>query len=121
MRPSHLAPFPPTIDRLWTAADGDYVQQIGIAGTNFAPNLFEWRVLLADFRLSQLLQPGLRKRDLLDRLKIGARVPDEGTTLLVDYGPGLGGLSKHAAGHAVYTRAEWLLFHAEEVARRFYA
>jgi hypothetical protein len=29
-------------------------------------------------------------------------------------------VAQHAAGHAVYTRPQWLLFHAEEVARRFY-
>lgn len=119
--PSHLAPFPPNIKRLITAEDGDFVQQVGIAGTNVAPSLLDLRTLLADIRLGRFLQPDLPNRGLLDRLKIGTRVPDEGTTLLVNYGPGQGGLTQHAAGHAVYTREKWLLFHAEEVAQRLYS
>ena len=47
-------------------------------------------------------------------------VPEEGTSLLVDYGPAQGHIAQHFAGHAVYTRPEWMLFHAEEVTRRFY-
>ena len=48
------------------------------------------------------------------------RVSDEGMTLLVDYGPPAGRLAQHHAGHAVYTRSEWLLFHAEQTAQCFY-
>jgi hypothetical protein len=48
----------------------------------------------------------------------GAIVPDEGTTLLVDYGPMAGGVARRHADHAVYTRAERLLFQAEEVVRQ---
>lgn len=119
-REPHLAPYPPSSKRMQTAEDGDYVQHIGIAGTNFMPGILEWRTLMADVRLNKLLQPGIRARDLPSNLKFGARVPEDGTTLLVDYGPGEGNISNHALGHAVYTRKKWLLFHAEEVARRFY-
>ena len=55
-----------------------------------------------------------------DRFQAGAIVPDEGTTLLVDYGPLEGGVAQHLAGHAVYTSSQWLLYHAEETVRRFY-
>ncbi len=48
------------------------------------------------------------------------RVAESGTTLLVDYGASRGSLGDHRGGHAVYARPEWLLFHAEETARRFY-
>lgn len=104
--PEHLARFPPD--------GGDEVQQIGVAGTDFVPPVPAW---CAERRLRHLLQPGLRKRDLLARLKLGVRVPDEGCTLLVDYGE----LHDRVAGHAVYTRRRWLPFHAAEVARRLYA
>ncbi|MEO8496552.1 MAG: hypothetical protein ABI614_15910, partial [Planctomycetota bacterium] len=40
--------------------------------------------------------------------------------LLVDYGLPTEHVGQHHAGHAVYTRLDWLLFHAEEIARRFY-
>ena len=118
--PKHQAPFPPTPEAVLTAADGDYVQQCGIAGTNIMPSLFSWRSWLADRRLNAVLQKDVNAHDLPRNLGAGRRVPDEGTTLLVDYGPATGGLPEHVAGHAVYTRSEWLLFHAEEIARRFY-
>ncbi|MFV2069620.1 MAG: hypothetical protein ACC645_21860 [Pirellulales bacterium] len=118
--PRYRAPFPPSVDRVLAASDGDYVQQIGIAGTNVMPSPFTWRSWLADQRLGALLQPPLPRRKLMRRLRAGNRVAAEGTTLLVDYGPAEGTIGQHVAGHAVYTRHKWLLFHAEEVAKRFY-
>ncbi len=119
--PPHRAPFPPRERDVRAGADGDYVQQLAVAGTNFLPNLLSYRALLADLRLGRFLQPNVRRRDLLDRLAHGMRVPTEGATLLVDYGPPQGNVVQHLAGHAVYTRPEWMLFHAEETARRLYA
>jgi hypothetical protein len=115
------AEFPPKPNDVLTAADGDYVQQLGIAGTNVMPSVLAWRAWIADRRLNDLLQGDLPEKGVLERLACGAIVPDEGTTLLVDYGPARGRISDHHAGHAVYTRPEWLLFHAEEIARQFYA
>jgi hypothetical protein len=117
--PPYRAPFPPR-DAEVRQAVGDAVHQFGIAGTNFLPNLPSWRAVLADRRLGRLLQPDLRRRDLPARLRCGMRVPDEGTTLLVDYGGEAGHFAQHLAGHAVYTRERWLLFHAEQIARRLY-
>jgi hypothetical protein len=118
--PAWRAPFPPPLERIQTAADGDYVQQLGIAGTNLAPSLFAWRAWWADRRLAKLFECDLERTSLLARLQLGSRVPETGTTLLIDYGlPGCG-LSQHLAGHADYTRREWLLFHAEQIARHLY-
>jgi hypothetical protein len=100
------------------ATDGDYVQQFGIAGTNLTPLGFALRSWLADLRLARLLQPGLRRRDLVSRLKTGQRIPDEGETLLVEYPDSPA--ARQFAGHGIYTRLAWLPFHAIEVARRFY-
>ena len=86
---------------------GDLVQQIGIAGTNFTPPLSARHIWRAERRLRRLVEAGVRRRDLLTRLRCGQRVAADGTTLLVDYGPGSGAL----AGHAVYTRERWLAFH----------
>lgn len=116
----YLAEFPFRLDDLLTAAGGDYIQQIGVAGTNFAPHFFAWGAWRAELQLGRLLQPGLRRRDLATRLALGMRIPHEGQTLLVDYGPQGLNFARHIAGHAVYTRREQMLFHAEEVARRFY-
>jgi hypothetical protein len=118
--PSYRAPFPPSAERVMKAADGDYVQQFGIAGTNFGPNLFSWRARWAESRLDSLLQSDLHDAGLMERLQAGARVSEYGTTLLVDYGLPPGTIAEHHAGHAIYTRREWMTFHAEEVARRLY-
>ena len=120
-RPAYQACFPPRLEDVWRAAGGDYVQQMAIAGTNIQPPWFMWSSRLANRRLSRLVQGNVRKRDLLERLTAGVRVADEGTTLLVDYGLPEGRVGQHVAGHAVYTRPEWMLCHVEEVARRFYA
>jgi hypothetical protein len=119
--PAYRAPFPPKLQRVMHAADGDYVQQLGIAGTNVTPSVLSWRAWLADRRLNRLLQAEARDVDPLERFQAGAIVPEEGTTLLVDYGLQHGSIAHHHAGHAIYTRKPWLLFHAEEVVRRFYA
>jgi hypothetical protein len=118
--PPWRAVFPPTVDDVLTARHGDYVQQWGIAGTNFAPGVLAWRSLLSDWHLNQMLQTDIRHVDLLARLRLGLRLHDEGVNLLVDYGLPTNHIGHHLAGHAIYTRREWLLFHAEEVARRFY-
>jgi hypothetical protein len=119
--PAYRAAFPHSIDDVRSAADGDYVQHFGIAGTNLTPYVFSWRSWLADVRLGRLLQAGQRRRDLLRRLKAGVRVADEGLTLLVDYGPIDEPFPQNLAGHAVYTRQRWLPFHADQIARHFYS
>ena len=118
--PAYAAAFPFDWEDVAAAAHGDYIQQIGIAGTNTAPNVISFRALLADRRLNHLLQQNVRARDLLKNLRAGVRVPDEGTTLLVDYGRPEGNVAQHLAGHAVYTRQKWMLFHVEEIVRRLY-
>ncbi len=118
--PEYRATFPVKLDDVLSATEGDYVQQLGIAGTNVVPSIFAWRAWAADRKLNTLLQPDSPMGGSVDRFRAGTIIPDEGTTLLVDYGQPEGGISQHLAGHAVYTRKQWLLFHAEEVARRFY-
>jgi hypothetical protein len=114
----HRTALPRSAEDVLQATDGDYVQQFGIAGTNLAPAGVALRSWLADLRLARLLQPGLRRRDLLRRLKTGQRIPDEGETLLVEYPDSPA--ARQLAGHGIYTRLTWLPFHAAEVARRFY-
>lgn len=120
-QPLERAYWPPTIDDVRRAVDGDYVQQLGIAGTNTCPAVWSWRGWFADQRLGKLLQPEYSPLDLITRLRLGLRVPDAGRTLLVDYGPAEGNPAEHLAGHAVYTKLDWLPFHAAETARELYA
>jgi hypothetical protein len=118
--PDYRAAFPPRLQDVVKGTHGDYIQQLGIAGTNTVPSILAWRAWMADQRLNRLLQDDTSVGGPLERFEAGAIVPDEGTTLLVDYGLPSGGIAQRLAGHAVYTRKRWLLFHAEEVARRFY-
>jgi hypothetical protein len=115
----HRLPYPPWPHHVVAAAHGDYIQQVGIAGTNLAPLPIALRTFLADRRLGNLLE-----RDLggwvRSRLKQGMRVHDEGTTLLLDYEELHWAPWKHWLGHAPYTRSEWLPLHCELVAEHFY-
>lgn len=106
--------------RLIGALDGDYIQQIGIAGSNLAPNVLAVRTLMADWRLDKFLECDVTREGFRTRLAHGMRVPAEGATLLVDYDAIESGLHNHLAGHAVYTRSKWLPFHCQQVAQAFY-
>ncbi len=116
----HQAPIPLSPWRACKAVDGDYVQQIGISGTNFIPLPIAVRTLLADWRLDGLLEADVAHENIITRLRHGTRVPDEGTTLLVDYTKIDPWLHRHIAGHGLYTKARWLPFHCKEIAQRFY-
>ena len=116
----YQAPFPLHLNKLLRAVEGDYIQQIGIAGTNLMPIPLAVRTWLADRRLGRLLQGELADSRLVKRLVRRARVPDEGTTLLVDYRDTSWLLHKRLAGHALYTRRCWLPWHLQQIAERFY-
>lgn len=117
-KPAYRTALPTNPAEVLAAADGDYIQHWGIAGTNLPPDALAWRTWLAELKLRRLLQADLRSRDLLRHLQAGMRVATEGRTLLVDYGDSP--QSRLQAGHAVYTLAQWLPYHAIEVARSFY-
>ncbi len=116
--PEYLSPLPKNAREILKLR-GDFVQQFGIAGTNIWPYLFDLRRQLTEQKLNRLLQP-FSWRQLWEHLKIGMRVAQQGTTLLVDYEDELG-LARKLAGHGVYTETEWLPFHMDEITRRFYS
>ena len=115
----HAVPYPPRPDHVLRAEHGDYIQQVGIAGTNFPPLPIAWRTFLADHRLGNLLQRDLGGW-LRSRLKKGMRVHEEGTTLLIDYDDPHWLPWRHMLGHAPYTRSHWLPLHCELAAEHFY-
>lgn len=116
----YSTPIPLKLLRARKALDGDYVQQLGIAGTNFPPLPIAVRTLLADYRLDKLLEDDIDRESIVARLHHATRVPDEGTTLLVDYDEISPWLVRNIAGHGLYTRRKWLPFHCREIAERFY-
>lgn len=118
--PAWQARFPFSLKSAARAKRGDYVHQVGIAGTNFPPPLCGGPASVADRRLNHLLQPGLHRRHTWQRMKAGLRVADAGETLLIDYQPAAPRLHRSAHGHAIYTRLDWLLYHARMVIDRWY-
>jgi hypothetical protein len=116
----HRSAMPRHFGDVLFGTGGDYVQHMGIEGTNFPPLPWCWKTWLADIRLAKLISPELKWYHLPGRVKAGLRVPSAGTTLLVDYGRERSRWIEHMAGHSIYTRTSWMLFHAEQIARWLY-
>jgi hypothetical protein len=117
----HHRTFPPSrLLHVFSARHGDYVHQIGIAGTNMMPLPLAVRTYLADQRLRSVLQSEGNWPNLWKNFARGQRVHDEGQTLLVDYHDQGWNFWYHLWGHGSYTRRCWLPFHVAEIARRFY-
>ena len=110
-----------SIQDVTSAAGGDYVQHLGIAGTDFLPSIFAWRDWMVERRMRQMFEPHVRRRDVIKNLRQGRRASCEGTTLLVDYGDTDAGWNRKLFGHGVYTCSQWLPFHLREIASRFYS
>jgi len=119
-RHAHQAAYPLEPRRMLAAADGDYVQHIGIMGSGLPANPLALRTLIANYRLRRLLHRGHPFRWLTQLLQHGDRVHDDGTTLLIDYDDPETSPLRHLFGHAVYTRSRWLPLHCEQVAEHFY-
>ncbi len=56
--PDDRAPFLPSAEDILQVKQGDCVQQLGIAGTNFTPPAWAWRAWLADTRLGTYCSQG---------------------------------------------------------------
>jgi hypothetical protein len=118
--PDHRT-FPPArLFDIFSAKHGDYVHQIGIAGTNLMPLPLAVRTYLADRQLRHVLQADVTWQELWTNFARGQRVPAEGQTLLVDYHDVGWDFWRHLWGHGAYTRRCWLPFHVAEIAQRFY-
>lgn len=121
VRPRRERGLPFRLLDAWRAHEGDYVQRVGIAGTNFPPC---WLCCpgsrRAEHLLHTLVQAGVTSRGLLDRLRPALRTSDEGDTLAINYGTQRGGPLGHLIGHGEYTRRRQMNFHVRLVAERFY-
>jgi hypothetical protein len=114
------ATLPNSIQDVMHAAGGDYVQHLGIAGTDFLPSVFAWRDWVVERRMRRMFEPGARRRDVIKNLKLGQRASCDGSTLLVDYADSEDAWNRKLFGHGVYTCRQWLPFHLREIATRFY-
>lgn len=102
------------------AVAGDYVQQLGIGGTDFPHSPFAWKSCRAERRLRRIFEPSIRRRDLKKHLLEGRRVGLDGKTLLVNYPSTAEEWNEKLLGHGVYTCSPWLPFHLRAIAREFY-
>ena len=122
--PNYVSPLEDLSLQALKSYEGDLVQQLGIASTNFFPFLLDKTLLAAEREMSQLLQSGIERKDVIKRIKIGMRVHESGSSLLVDYGAAhcsdQAGLARLMVGHAIYTRMEWLAFHLAEIGRKIF-
>jgi hypothetical protein len=115
------AVFPRSFQEIYNALAGDYVQHLGVGGTDFLPSIVAWRDWLVERRMGQMFESTARRRDLWKKLKVGRRESCDGTTLLVDYSADDNGWYRKLLGHGVYTCHQWLPFHLHEITERFYA
>jgi hypothetical protein len=106
---------------IWRTRDGDYVQQLGILGSDIkAPSPQTESI---NRELDEILGPGRDRRLWLSNLKIKMRVIPFGRTVLVDYGDQskfLPNFAKTLLGHGVYTRLTALPFHLRMISKYFY-
>jgi hypothetical protein len=119
-RDPHMAVFPKSVGDVVNAAGGDYIQHLGIAGTDFLPSIFAWRDVVVERRLHRIFESSVRRRDLFKKLKQGRRESADGKTLLVDYAATPGRENQKLFGHGVYTSPAWLRFHLENICKHFY-
>ncbi len=115
--------LPRGLQRMLTTEDGDYIQLLGIAGSDL-PSADPGTRALEDL-LDEPLGPGWAPRAWLEGVRHGRRVPDGGFTWLVDYGDaavnGRPNLLHTGLGHAIYTRRTTMAYWLERAAERFYA
>ncbi|MCE9546543.1 MAG: hypothetical protein K8T25_13635 [Planctomycetia bacterium] len=115
------APFPVRFVDFLRGRGGDYVHQIGVAGSDFPCVPLRWRLYRAERALRALMQPRMPAWKWPQRFLWGRRVSDDGTTLLIDYGiPRRRRGLRHLFGHGVYTQFRWMPFQFELVTREFY-
>lgn len=113
--------LPSNIQDFASAAGGDYVQQLGIGGTDFLHSVVAFRSWNSERRLRKMLEASVRRRDLPRNLLKGHRISLDGKTLLVDYPNEPANWNQTLLGHGVYTRPEWLPFHLNQIRDRMYA
>lgn len=130
--------LPQTLDEILGAKYGDWMQSLGIAGTDLRPmdrEIRESHRALGELLEAGTIEPELGSNTLLDhlpplardrvreklkdflvlleRLRCGPRVPSDGDAAwLFDYGAD----ETEKFGHGVYTKRAWLPFHATRIA-----
>jgi len=101
--------------------DGDYIQQLGIAGSDIVPTLKRDKIL--NLKLDKSLGVGFDFKLWREHLRARKRIHDHGLTYLVDYHDN----SKYPNGyktifgHGSYTRYKMMLFNTSLMVEHFYS
>ena len=119
LRAAYRVAGPITLGEMFAASNGDYIHELGVAGSNFSTP-FSRPLWKCDRRLAKQLAAELTWMKISRRIAKGMRVAEEGRTLLVDYGKPGGRWWRSGMGHAEYTHIDRMLFHFELLARSFY-
>jgi hypothetical protein len=99
---------------------GDIIQILGIAGSEFLPWLLDQSTRDCETALQKFIAPGHDRGAYVRHASIGARVANEGISVLVEY-DNSNGLAAATMGHSIYTRTAWLCFHCDLVRETLYA
>jgi len=105
---------------LATTRDGDYIQQLGIAGSDVISPLKLHRQL--NVKLNEFLGAGVDLSIFKQSIKNRRRLHDLGINYLINYQDGgkIPNYWKTFFGHAIYTRYQTMLFHTELICSTFY-
>ena len=101
-----------------SGVQGDLVQVLAIAGSDFLPWLLSRSSRDCEAGLHEFLAADFSRRDWWSRAKLGMRVAAEGQSLLVEY-DNFENHARETLGHSVYTRPQWLSFHLDLVAELY--
>lgn len=99
---------------------GDMIQILGIAGSEFLPWLLDQSTRDCETALQKFIAPGHERNEYIRHASIGARVANEGISVLVEY-DNTNGLAAATMGHSIYTRTAWLAFHCDLVRKTLYS
>ncbi|MDA9950976.1 hypothetical protein N9D31_00235 [Oligoflexaceae bacterium] len=101
--------------------DGDYVQQLGIRGTDNAAFVPKLRV--ANQKLNAILDGGVNMKRWVADIKLRNRVPRYGWSFLIDYKDqsiARPNLFKTIFGHGTYTETRFMEFNTRVIVKHFY-
>lgn len=113
-------PFAGTLTKALNTTDGDYIQQLGIAGSDGLSMLKEDRK--TNHSLDEILGTGMNIKEWKENIKFKVRVHDSGHNLLIDYEDNspVPNFLKTLFGHGVYTKHDLILFNFNIIAKKLY-
>ena len=98
-------------DTLHLSDMGDVIQQLGLGGSDFPPNLLSHSERKLERKLARIFESTVRRKDYFRKLAMGRRDSSDGKTLLIDYSEIQPSEASLLLGHGVYTLESLIPFH----------